>query len=567
MATYAGKLNVGGSDLPIGSTLYGTCGTGASTAAKVVTCANFDKLLTGVTIHVKFTYSNTASSPTLNVNSTGAKTIYRYGTTAPSTTEDTSWKAGSVVSFTYDGTYWMMNDWQANDNTTYGLSLSDHTVSLVSGGSTSSVTIPDNNTTYTFADGTNGFTVTPSGGSAQSVTVTPSITNNVTGSGTSGNLAKFNGANTVTDGPALGSDTTKFLRNDGTWAAPGGGGTVTSVATGSGLTGGPVTSSGTIKANLISETALTNSASAATEVAGRVYPVALDKDGALAVNVPWTDTTYTAATETPLVDGTGAVGSSTKYAKEDHVHPTDTSRVAVVDVKNDLTTTAAGYVLDARQGKAIIDALPDKTLSKEGVLNSGTNLNSIVNSGIYMLNGGSSYTNIPPGLTYGLLTVFTSRPNANSSFIEQRATRFNNNTYEYVRSSGNGGANWTAWQTPIGPGEISSTNWGIGTSSVSLLSSYSLTYGKLYIASVSVKVTTAISSGASGTALLKIPVTLDASNGTVLPSIVSFNKNSYVSAAKVVVSSGNQYLGQLVTNSLAVNDTIGILFCGIRTDV
>lgn len=33
----------------------------------------------------------------------------------------------------------------------------------------------DNNTTYTFANGTNGFTVTPSGGSAQTVTVTPTI--------------------------------------------------------------------------------------------------------------------------------------------------------------------------------------------------------------------------------------------------------------------------------------------------------------------------------------------------------------------------------------------------------
>jgi hypothetical protein len=28
------------------------------------------------------------------------------------------------------------------------------------------ITLPDNNTTYTFANGTNGFTVTPSGGSA-----------------------------------------------------------------------------------------------------------------------------------------------------------------------------------------------------------------------------------------------------------------------------------------------------------------------------------------------------------------------------------------------------------------
>ena len=77
-----------------------------------------------------------------------------------------------------------------------------------------------NNTTYSFTGGTNCFYVTPSDGSQQTITVTPSITNNITGSGTSGYLTKFNGTNTVTNGPALGSDTTKFLRNDGSWAVP-----------------------------------------------------------------------------------------------------------------------------------------------------------------------------------------------------------------------------------------------------------------------------------------------------------------------------------------------------------
>ena len=46
------------------------------------------------------------------------------------------------------------------------------------------------------------------------------ISNNVTGSGTNGYLTKFNGANTVTNGPALGSSTTTYLRNDGNWATP-----------------------------------------------------------------------------------------------------------------------------------------------------------------------------------------------------------------------------------------------------------------------------------------------------------------------------------------------------------
>lgn len=102
--------------------------------------------------------------------------------------------------------------------------------SLTSGTKTATITIdgtstdiyaPTNtNTTYTFANGTNGFTVTPSGGTAQTVTVTPSITNNVTGSGTSGYLTKWNGTNTITSGPALGTDTTKFLNNKGEWAVP-----------------------------------------------------------------------------------------------------------------------------------------------------------------------------------------------------------------------------------------------------------------------------------------------------------------------------------------------------------
>lgn len=116
---YIGKVtDTAGNTHLVGSTLYGTCATGASTAAKVVTCANFSKLETGVTIHVKFTYSNTASNATLNVNSTGAKNLCCYGTTRVGTTEKTSWKAGAVVSFTYDGTSWVMNDYIADTGIT-----------------------------------------------------------------------------------------------------------------------------------------------------------------------------------------------------------------------------------------------------------------------------------------------------------------------------------------------------------------------------------------------------------------------------------------------------------------
>ena len=66
-------------------------------------------------------------------------------------------------------------------------------------------------------------------------------------------------------------------------------GTVTSVGSSDGLTGGAITTTGTLKANLRNYTKLTNNSSAATETANRVYPVALDKSGYLSVNVPWTD--------------------------------------------------------------------------------------------------------------------------------------------------------------------------------------------------------------------------------------------------------------------------------------
>ena len=108
-------------------------------------------------------------------------------------------------------------------NYAHSISISDHTITLKDKNGNAlgnSITVPDNNTTYTFANGTNGFTVTPSGGTAQTVTITPSIANNITGSGTSGYLAKFNGANTITNGPALGTDTTKFLNNKGEWSVP-----------------------------------------------------------------------------------------------------------------------------------------------------------------------------------------------------------------------------------------------------------------------------------------------------------------------------------------------------------
>ena len=97
-------------------THYGTCSTAASTAAKVVSCTGFT-LATGAKITVKFTVTNTASNPTLNVNNTGAKAIQYRGSAISSG----YLAANRVYTFIYDGTnYQLIGDINTDTNTTYG---------------------------------------------------------------------------------------------------------------------------------------------------------------------------------------------------------------------------------------------------------------------------------------------------------------------------------------------------------------------------------------------------------------------------------------------------------------
>ena len=82
---------------------YGACSTAAGTAAKTVALSGF-VLATGAEITVKFSATNTASSPTLNVNNTGAKGIRYKNAAVPS---------GYIVAnktyrLVYDGTYWQI---------------------------------------------------------------------------------------------------------------------------------------------------------------------------------------------------------------------------------------------------------------------------------------------------------------------------------------------------------------------------------------------------------------------------------------------------------------------------
>lgn len=93
-----GQTGAAGKD---GQMLYATCDTAAGTVAKVATLASGTlSLKAGATVAVKFTYANTASSPTLNISGTGAKAMYIQGV------RDVYWTDGATVTFTYDGANW-----------------------------------------------------------------------------------------------------------------------------------------------------------------------------------------------------------------------------------------------------------------------------------------------------------------------------------------------------------------------------------------------------------------------------------------------------------------------------
>ena len=87
-----------------GATFYATSSSSASTSAKTATVQEPEgfQLKEGVVVSVKFTNANTASSPTLNVDGTGAKPIRTLGTSSA------YWAAGQTVLVVYDGTYWQV---------------------------------------------------------------------------------------------------------------------------------------------------------------------------------------------------------------------------------------------------------------------------------------------------------------------------------------------------------------------------------------------------------------------------------------------------------------------------
>ena len=100
---------------------YATCSTAAATAAKVATISGNSNwaLTAGSIVVVKFTNTNTASNCTLNVNNSGAKSVW-YNTGVYTGNSSTALGyASRYTVYMYDGTYWVWLSNGVDFNTTY----------------------------------------------------------------------------------------------------------------------------------------------------------------------------------------------------------------------------------------------------------------------------------------------------------------------------------------------------------------------------------------------------------------------------------------------------------------
>lgn len=365
---------------------YGTCSTTASTQAKVVACPNF-KLVTGARIAVKFTVTNTASSPTLNVNNTGAKAIYYRGSAISAGYLATN----RTYEFVYNGTqYELIGDIDTNSNTvsqgycstsagTAAKTVTCSSYSLLA-KSYLMVVMADANTSAT------ALTLNVNGKGAKPIYINGTVSSSSNYTLPAGSyLTYYDGTNFYfrTDGKITGSIT----------------GSASSATTDS---DGNKISTTYVKGTTIATTSalgLVKSSTTGT-TANRNYNVAVNSDGTMKVNVPWTDynvtSTVSNTTKAYLVGSSSASTGTGTLIKDSGVYlDTTAGKLVATTFKGDLDGNAtSASQLNTPRNITVKDA--DNTNSASAVAFDGSeditlNMPSTIKASTLMVGSTSSY--------------------------------------------------------------------------------------------------------------------------------------------------------------------------------
>ena len=267
---YVGIVKVSGQEYLTGSTLFGICTNAEYEPAKIVKIESITNFTPthGLTIHILFTNSNTATRPTIQFSTDSEATkypIYQFGTTKVGNSISTSWRAGAIVSLTFiDGELeqpatdkrWVLNS-SIDTDADGGASV---TLNNVQNADDLKAIEALTSTGYLKRTGDETWalqTLDVTGGSA-SQTLTGIIENNGNIQGT---FAEINITKSqINDLFPESAGTTKYLKEDGSWEVPPDNQGVISITPGEGLvndsnTQTAITDSGTLK---IKEGGITN---------------------------------------------------------------------------------------------------------------------------------------------------------------------------------------------------------------------------------------------------------------------------------------------------------------------
>lgn len=164
------------------------------------------------------------------------------------------------------------------------------------------------------------------------------------------------------------------------------------------------------------------------------------------------------------------------------------------------------------------------------VVESGTNINTVTDIGIYYLSGSSTYTNMPSGVSYGILIV--ERPNLTGTLISQRLCPCDSAANTYTRVSSNSGSSWTAWRRLIKDNDLEADYAKVVTKGVTKQATTNITLANNSRVGIDVI-------GGNANVCFRIIANV-ASNGAIAYQAIGTHTNVTVSASTNTLTIDNQ---------------------------